>query len=491
MGYRGGGYVKRDLGLAMLSLIALLAVVIIAPACVLGPKVVSVTPAPATTAVPVDTALVLTFDQPMALASLQAAIRLTPATAEDLLVEAFADGKSYSVKSRLPLRPGTVYQVTLSPSATSASGKSLRREWTTSFTTAAGRSVRCWHPVFSPDGQMIAWTEGAPGATAWSAYVAQADGSAQPREVTASIWPATEAVWSPDGQSLLVNLLHRTDDGTQGPALALVSLVGTGGSPAQPNILDLNRELSSPSRLHAEYSPDGSMLAVQNDMYMADAHSDFVRAMGIAAADGSNWRQFGNLFLGWLADGTGLLYLDMQGPGESHSFDYDLYRYSVASGTSTRISAVGKVRNFGQADRSLDGTTFAFSTWQAEEIESPQGLSIDRLPKDIWLLDASLRGMTRLTQAGQGHNGDVAFSPAGGLLFTSDRSAATGWDVWSMPSLAQAGDVHNLTDREGYDGQPHCALNGGRVVFVSDATGADEVWTMAADGTDWRQVSGR
>jgi Tol biopolymer transport system component len=99
--------------------------------------------------------------------------------------------------------------------------------------------------------------------------------------------------------------------------------------------------------------------------------------------------------------------------------------------------------------------------------------------------------MTRLTQAGQGHNGDVAFTPVGGLLFTSDRSAATGWDVWSMPSLGQASDVRNLTGRQGYDGQPRCAVSGERIVFISDATGAEEVWTMAVDGTDWQLISGR
>ena len=50
---------RRDLRPAILSLVVLLGVAITAAACVLGPRVVSVTPAPATTAVPVDTALVL------------------------------------------------------------------------------------------------------------------------------------------------------------------------------------------------------------------------------------------------------------------------------------------------------------------------------------------------------------------------------------------------------------------------------------------------
>jgi Tol biopolymer transport system component len=488
-----GKYVKRDRLLLVISLIVLLGVAISAPACVLGPKVVSMAPGAAATAVPVDSALVLTFDQPMAPGSIEAALRLAPSPTEGLQITASTDGKSYSVQSRLPLQPGTTYQVTLSPAATSASGKSLRREWTASFTTASGRSVRCLRPTYSPDGLMIAWTEGALDAAAWSAYVAQADGQSPPRKVAASIWPSTEAVWSPDGQSLLVNVINGGGDGTKRPALAMVPVSGAGGGlPAQPIVLDLNRELSSPSRLHAEYSPDGAMLAVQNDMYMADAHSDILRVLGLANADGTGWRQSGNLLFGWLADGTGLLYLDMQGPGESHSFDYDLYRYSLATGTSTRVTAVGKVHNFGQADRAPDGMTFAFSTWRAEEIASPEGLSIERLPNDIWLLDVSLTGMTRLTRADQGHNGDVAFTPAGGLLLASDRATATGWDVWSLPSLAQAGgDAHNLTRRPGYDGQPRSALTGERIVFVSDASGAHEVWTMAADGTGWRLISGR
>ena len=55
-------------------------------------------------------------------------------------------------------------------------------------------------------------------------------------------------------------------------------------------------------------------------------------------------------------------------------------------------------------------------------------------------------------------------------------------DIYTMP--IGGGAATAITHGLAYDAQPRFSPDGSRIVFVSDRSGGDNVWTMKADGTD-------
>lgn len=60
-------------------------------------------------------------------------------------------------------------------------------------------------------------------------------------------------------------------------------------------------------------------------------------------------------------------------------------------------------------------------------------------------------------------------------------------DIYSMP--IGGGEAKLLVGGRSYDGMPRFSPDGKRIVFISDRSGADNVWTCAADGTDLKAIS--
>jgi Tol biopolymer transport system component len=450
----------------------------------------------------VDGAIQLAFDRPMDPASLDRAVSLSP-TSGELATTISTDGREATILPGRPLAPSTDYVLSVSREARDTGGARLRREYTLRFRTAAGRQASCDAPAWSPDGSRILWLEdadgdlslwvatvslperaqaNAPGAAAGAGAVAQVG---QPAKLAAGLWQGSRATWSPDGTQLLV-VMAQSQGTSVVPCLAYVP--ATGGMP-QP--LALNGSLQDPSRLTAVFSPDGSLMAVQNDMYMADAHSDYLRQLGVARSDGSGWTEFGNLLVGWGTDDSWLIYLDMPGIGDAHDFDYEVWRYEPASGQKRTVPEAQQVNNFGVPARAPDGGYFIFGDWQAEDVQGPQGASIEHLPRDLWRMSADGGSAVRLTESA-GHNGDPTVALDGKVAFASDRGQASdGWDIWVLPAAAAGVQATNLTASPGYDGQPAFSPDGRWIAFISDSSGTREVWLMSSDGSGRRLVSAR
>ncbi|HEU4990245.1 MAG TPA: amidohydrolase family protein [Gemmatimonadaceae bacterium] len=60
-------------------------------------------------------------------------------------------------------------------------------------------------------------------------------------------------------------------------------------------------------------------------------------------------------------------------------------------------------------------------------------------------------------------------------------------DIYTMP--ATGGTATAITHGLPYDAQPRFSPDGSRIVFISDRSGGDNIWTMRADGTDTVQVT--
>ncbi len=62
-----------------------------------------------------------------------------------------------------------------------------------------------------------------------------------------------------------------------------------------------------------------------------------------------------------------------------------------------------------------------------------------------------------------------------------------GNDVWSM--AADGTDQHQLTTTPGLDEGPSWSPGGSRIAFTSTRSGSSDIWTMAADGTDQQPLT--
>ena len=62
-----------------------------------------------------------------------------------------------------------------------------------------------------------------------------------------------------------------------------------------------------------------------------------------------------------------------------------------------------------------------------------------------------------------------------------------GNDVWSM--AADGTDQRQLTTTAGLDEGPAWSPSGSRIAFTSTRSGSSDIWTMAADGTDQRPLA--
>ncbi len=60
-------------------------------------------------------------------------------------------------------------------------------------------------------------------------------------------------------------------------------------------------------------------------------------------------------------------------------------------------------------------------------------------------------------------------------------------DLYTLP--IEGGAAARITSGMSYDTQPRFSPDGSRIVFVSDRSGDDNVWTVGADGTDPQQIS--
>jgi len=60
-------------------------------------------------------------------------------------------------------------------------------------------------------------------------------------------------------------------------------------------------------------------------------------------------------------------------------------------------------------------------------------------------------------------------------------------DIYTMP--VDGGSAKNITNSIAWDMQPRFSPNGKSIAFTTDQGGGDNIWTMALDGSDQKQVT--
>jgi Tol biopolymer transport system component len=137
-------------------------------------------------------------------------------------------------------------------------------------------------------------------------------------------------------------------------------------------------------------------------------------------------------------------------------------------------------------------------TVAGEPVPSPDGSRIafvvadySQATGDIYVVNLDGTGLRRLTDDSE-LDDSPAWSPDGSrIVFRSYRSGLDG-ELWIMDA-ADGGGLRNLTPQRGSavidHRRPAWSPDGDRIAFASTAGGTWDIWTMRADGSDWRRLT--
>jgi WD40 repeat protein len=223
----------------------------------------------------------------------------------------------------------------------------------------------------------------------------------------------------------------------------------------------------------AAWSPDGSRVAFR----VGSAGTSDVLQIVVMNADGS-----GRTVLtsgarhssqpSWSPDGRQIVYRHSV-PGDDSSGDIWIMK---ADGSSPRalLAAPGDER---YPSLSPDGTRLAFTTHPTAS---------DDVEIAVARMDGG--GMAAITDNAV-FDSSPSWSPDGRRIAFERGPAGDdpGNDVWSM--AADGTDQRQLTTTAGLDEGPAWSPSGSRIAFTSTRSGGSDIWTMAADGSDQRPLA--
>ena len=165
----------------------------------------------------------------------------------------------------------------------------------------------------------------------------------------------------------------------------------------------------------------------------------------------------------WSADSSTLVFASNKRAGV-----WDVV--TIKSNGSDRTDMVATDANEQWPVFSPDGTKIAY---QSDEAGTT----------DIWVLDIATDTRTNLTGPNTFRDEAPSWSVDGTIAFHSNRFG--NFDILKMD--ADGSNVTRLTNDARSNGFPVFIADGSRIAFTRDR----EIWTMAADGTDVRQVTRR
>jgi serine/threonine protein kinase len=322
----------------------------------------------------------------------------------------------------------------------------------TPFTSFPGQKSS---PVFSPDGNQIAFVWDGGGSEEPGIYV-KLVGDGTPLRLTSNpISPGFNLAWSPDGRSI-----------------AFARRGSGGGIFTVPALGGPERRLTDMAGGFA-WSPEGKTLAVVGRDTPQEPLSIFLFSIETSEKRRLTTPPAGSLgdtSPAFSPDGEALAFI--RSPGSQVS---DIHLIPVAGGEPQRLTADNLPLSGGLA-WTVDGREIVFS--------SPRG----GLPS-LWRISASGGRLRRLIGAGE-----YAFSPS--ISRQSNRMAyvyrKADRNIWRAPgpnATANDNEPIKLIASTRDDISPQLSPDGKRIVFVSDRSGSREVWVCASDGRNPVQLT--
>lgn len=332
-------------------------------------------------------------------------------------------------------------------------------------------------PALSPDGNQVAfaWDGGREGDPP-QLYVRMVDGG-NLLKLTSEQGGAWSPTWSPDGRQIA--FLRNAADGTHdvvvvpalgGPGRAL----GTGLGPRQL----LPAEAPRPGRVDhgVSWSPDGKLLAlVDKEPSGRSGHIAL-----LSPADGTKRRltvppagDDGDSEPRFSRDGQLVAFVRRPVAGAIA----DLYVVPVAGGEPTRLTF--DHTNILGLDWSADGRDLVFSSTRTG--------SMGRW--SLWRLGASGGTPRRIEIAG-----DSAMDPS--IARHGDRMVYVkwqrDWDIWRVAGPVASGQARRASPfivSTRWEFKPHYSPDGHKIGFISQRSGAHEIWVCNGDGSGTVQMT--
>ena len=343
------------------------------------------------------------------------------------------------------------------------------------LTTSAGLEL---DPAFSPGGDALAYSSDQGGS--FEIYVRDLTPGGREVQLTDDGGQNFEPAWSPDGATLAYHSRERGGiwlipvDGGRSSATA---------PPAPPR--PLTRFGSRPA-----WSPDGTTLTFQSESspQVSDttAPALALSTLWLVAADGSDQRQLtragqpagGHAAPAFSPDGRRIAFSTspQRERSEIWSVSVDgnepiLMSREPATGTDPTYAADGRSIYFSARSREVN------ALWQlpiSRRSGKPTGPAVQ--VKNLGL--ASIRQLATSADGSQ-------------MAYAAMKTIS---NLWSLPidpaSARPAGAPVALTHGTGRNNRPAFSPDGGRIAFDRWQHGLDvAVWTMAADGSDMRQLT--
>ncbi len=266
------------------------------------------------------------------------------------------------------------------------------------------------------------------------------------------------AIPSPDGKQLAIVTI---DEEGKGVVLTVKNMDGTNerklmGRKA-PEFFDW-----------VVWSPDGLRLACAVNLF--DGHAPSVKIVEVSLSDGAEkvittypWLSTGVLV--WLPDKSGLLLTakDQESPFEQ------IWQVSYADGEVRRIT--NDLNDY--VGLSISDDSSAVVTVQRQRLST------------VWLTDTNKERRTAQVTPGAGTYYDLAVTPEGKLLYSSDASGSA--DIWEMET--DGTNQRQLTAGAGRNYAPATSADGRFIVFHSNRSGVWQIWRMSADGSNSTQLT--
>jgi len=318
------------------------------------------------------------------------------------------------------------------------------------------------YPRFSPDGKWIAFSSERFGNL--DVFVIPSQGG-EAKQLTFHSADDTVQGWSPDSRSVLFSSQRGEDFMGK---LYTVSI--DGGMP---------RSAGSDMGVYAVFSPDGRSLAINRKSqsywrkYYRGAYQTDVTVMDIASKKFTDITDFDGMdsWPMWSQDGNIYYVSDRDGKGLTN-----IWRTPATGGKAEKVTSftAGDVR---WPAMSSDGKVIVFEHDFA-----------------VWKLDVASRKVTALkfdidaeTQDNLAEIRDFNSQLDDYDLAPSSRRIVFSvyGDIFTAP--VDEGDLHQITSGAARDKEPQYSPDGKWISFISDLSGREEIYVIAADGTGTSQ----